>query len=121
MIFILYFYIAGVQDFLGFKFTDEALYGTFFIRPSCDPKQLLVPIQQSAIEARMRCRKVFFCKTLIARLLQLLQALNIQYTGLSEKCSIFSARFKYNNPSSVKRVMDCWPMVVTLVKAWVRW
>lgn len=71
MILILYFLIAGVQDFLGFKFTDTALYATFFIRPSCDPKQLLVPIQQSAIEARMRCRKVFFCKTLIARLLQL--------------------------------------------------
>jgi hypothetical protein len=82
VIFILYFYIASVQDFLGFKFTDEALYGTFFVRPSCDPKQLLVPIQQSVIEAWMRCRKVFFCKTLIARLLQLLQALNIQYTGL---------------------------------------
>jgi hypothetical protein len=96
VIFILYFYIAGVQDFLGFKFTDEALYGTYFVRPSCDPKQLLVPIQQSVIEAWMRCRKVFFCKTLIARLLQLLQALNIQYTGLSEKFSAFGARFKYN-------------------------
>jgi hypothetical protein len=95
VIFILYFYIAGVQDFLGFKFTDEALYGTYFVRPSCDPKQLLVPIQQSVIEAWMRCRKVFFCKTLIARLLQLLQALNIQYTGLSEKFSAFGARFKY--------------------------
>ena len=94
MIFILYFLIAGVQDFLGFKFTDAVLYGTFFVKPSCDPKQLLVPIQQSAIEARMRCRKVFFCKTLIARLLRLPYALNNQYTRLSEKYSIFSARFK---------------------------
>ena len=95
MIFSLYFNIAAVQDILGFKFTDAAVYGTFFVRPSCDPKQLLVPIQQSAIEAWMRCRKVFFCNTYISRLLQLLQAINIQYKGLSEKCSIFGARFKY--------------------------